>query len=148
MRDQVFISYSHKDKEWLEKFQIALKPLVRTVPITVWDDTRIQPGQKWMDEIRQALAKAKVAVLLVSPDFLASDFISEHELPPLLQAAEEEGLRIVWVPIRASLYADTEIGAYQAAHNPTHPLAGLSAAEVDEAFVKIAKVVKGILNPP
>ena len=71
-RDQVFISYSQQDSHWLERLQTVLKPLQRQGMLDVWADTRIQPGQVRKEKIQQALARAKVAVLLVSPDFLES----------------------------------------------------------------------------
>jgi len=141
-REQVFISYSHNDKVWLNKLQTMLKPLMRNQTISVWDDTRMQAGVKWKEEIATALARASVAVLMVSPDFLASDFIADHELPPLLDAALKEGVKIIWIPIAYCLYDETEIGEYQAVHNPNQPLDTLSSAELNQALVKICKAIK------
>jgi internalin A len=141
-RNQVFISYSHQDQEWLTKLQKHLKPIIRNQNMLVWDDTKIQAGAKWREAIENALVAAKVAVLLVSPDFLASDFIADNELPPLLDAAEAQGLTIIWIPLSFSSYEETEIEKYQSVHPPNQPLDSLNSAQENQAWVKICKVIK------
>lgn len=141
-RTQVFISYSHQDGEWLSKLQKLLKPLVRNQTVVLWDDTQIKPGAKWREEIENALKSAKVAVLLVSSDFLNSDFIVDHELPTLLEAAEKEGLVILWVYISSCLYDITEIGNYQSAHTPLRPLDSLTSAEQQKVLTEICREIQ------
>jgi hypothetical protein len=58
---QVFISFSHEAGEWLNRLQIMLRPLTRNLNLDVWDDSRIQAGSKWREEIEQALEMAKMA---------------------------------------------------------------------------------------
>jgi hypothetical protein len=141
-RVRVFISYSRKDKKWLDKLQTALKPLIRQETIDLWADTRIQAGERWQEEITAALSKAKVAVLLVSHDFLASDFIANEEMPFILAVAKAQGLRILWIPVTASLVEKTKIAEYQAAHDPRRPLDGLGPATLNQALVAIAMKIE------
>ncbi len=140
-RKKLFISYSHHDTIWLERFHTMLKPAVKNTDLSIWDDTCIKAGSKWQDEISNALHNAKVALLLVSPYFLASDFISEHELPPILDAEKEEGLIVIWVPVSSSFYSLTDISKYQAAYNPAQPLDNLSKAKRNKAIFQISEQI-------
>ncbi|MFN6568677.1 COR domain-containing protein [Dendronalium sp. ChiSLP03b] len=146
IRNQVFISYSRQDQEWFDKLQTWLKPMIRKQTLQVWDDTKIKPGTIWREEIKNAMAAAKVAILMVSPNFLASDFIADNELPPLLDAAETEGLTIIWIPLSYSLYEETEIEKYGAAHPPSQPLDTLKPEEQNRVWVDICKKIKAAAN--
>ncbi len=146
VRDQVFISYSHQDREWLERLQVMLKPLLRKDALRIWDDSQIRPGAEWRQDIENALASAAIAVLLVSPHFLASDFIAEHELPPLLEAAKREGVKILWVAVSYCLVEETEIELYQAVNGPAKPLSSFSGAELDRELLQIAKAIKAAVQ--
>ncbi len=142
VRDQVFISYSHKDEVWFGKLQIMLTPLMRNRTIDVWADTRIVRGAKWREEIKTALERAKVAVLLVSDYFLASDFIHKNELPPILEAAGRGQLTILWVYLSECMYEETPIKEYQAAHRPLTPLDSLATAKQKSVLKGICQAIK------
>ncbi|MGD9721777.1 MAG: TIR domain-containing protein [Pirellulales bacterium] len=145
-RQGVFVSYSHKDERWLERLIIHLRPYLRNGSITYWSDKQIEPGAKWMPEIVAALRAARVAVLLVTPDFLNSDFINQHELAPLLTRAEKGGVVIIWVPVRACAYDKCPIANYQSAFDPSRPLAKLRPAMRDEAWVSVCKSIEAAVN--
>ncbi|MFZ0258331.1 MAG: toll/interleukin-1 receptor domain-containing protein [Gammaproteobacteria bacterium] len=137
-RTQVFISYSHQDKAWLERLQVHLKPLEREGMIERWDDTKIQPGAKWREEIAEAIRHAKVAVLLVSADFLASDFIATEELPPLLVGAKDEGAVILPIIVSPSRFEQTPLAQFQSVNPPSQPLMSLPKTDQETIFVRVA----------
>ncbi len=147
-REKVFVSYSHKDGEWLQRVQTHLKVLENFgIDVNLWDDTQIKAGMKWRDEIERGLAAARVAILLVSTDFLASDFITKDELPPLLKAAEREGTAILPMILKPCLYTDyPQLSAFQAVNDPNQPLSTLSESEQDEHLVELAKRVRELMQ--
>ena len=143
MRNSVFISYSHQDRKWLKRLNVHLRPLVRDDALIVWDDSKIAAGSLWKDEIESALTNAKVAILLVSADFLASDFATRNEIPPLLRAARDDGAVILPLIISASRFSHTPMLAqFQAVNDPKKPLIGLSRAEQERILVDLSEAVE------
>jgi TIR domain len=148
-RTKVFISYSHADREWLERLKRHLKPLVRDGYLDCWDDTHIKPGDDWKQEICSALDAAQVAVLLISADFFASDFIDETELPPLLAAAQAKGVRILPVILSASRFArDPDLARFQSVNPPDRPLIKMPRDEQEEVLDRLAQTIESsFVNP-
>jgi hypothetical protein len=143
--NRIFISYSHKDKKFLGELQRHLKPFERSTKISSWSDEQIQPGSRFLEEIKNRLAESRAIVMLVTKDFLASEFIHEHEFHPALKKAQAGGARIVWVLVRDCSYKETPLKDYQAAISPAKPLAQMKA-ERDGAWVKVCEVIKYIVD--
>jgi hypothetical protein len=143
---RVFISYSHKDTDWLSRLLTHLKPLERHYGIKIWDDTKIRPGSKWREEIEGAIDSARAIILLISADFLASDFMATEELPAALSAAEQKGaviLPVVLSPCRLSLTKSLE--QFQAFNDASNPLIGMTRSEQESVFVRISETVESLL---
>jgi hypothetical protein len=141
VRDQVFISYSHDDSEEFNVLSEHLKPLQRYKGLNVWSDEKIEVGQIWRAEIDKALSVAKVAILLVTRKFLASDFISSEELPEILRTADSDGLTIIWVAVGASNVEHTPIFDYQCANDPKTPIRSLLDSRKDAVWVEICSKI-------
>jgi hypothetical protein len=142
-RPSVFISYSNTDKDFLNRLQVHLRPLVKSSRIDLWDDTRIQAGEKWKSEIKKALDKAVIAILLISADFLASDFIVDNELPPILKFAEEKGTLILPLVLKPCRFLrDKNLSVFQAINDPKEPLIKLSENDREELYALVAERVE------
>jgi hypothetical protein len=143
---KIFVSYSHHDQRWLELLKVHLAPLVRRAVLDVWSDERIKPGTPWKDEIATSIGSARAAILLVTPRFLASEFIARHELAPLLVKARRTGTLLMWLAVAHSLYGETEIAEYQALNDPDLPLSSLRASERDKVLVTACKRIKDLME--
>lgn len=145
-RTNIFISYSHAAEEetrWVARMRTHLEGLVRSSDFEIWDDSRIEPGQKWRDEIGRAIDRTKVAILVLTADFLASSFIQEAELPALLEAADAEGATILCV-YGSDVYLSgisNRLLNYQFVNEPTKPLQALPEADRETVFKKLCRSV-------
>lgn len=152
MRNQVFICYSHNDDYWHERLSVHMKSLSADTQIAVWDDTQIPSGANWRDAIQLALSKAKVGVVLVSPDLLASDFVRQTELPTLLRAAETEGATIISVIVMPSRFKKSPLEQFQAQNSPDQPLQKLledgKGNEAEKILVDLTTRIEEILRNP
>ena len=92
------------------------------------------------------MRSAKVVVLLISANYLASDFVAENEMPPLLAAAEEEGTIILSLILSPSLFNETSLAQFQTINAPAKPLVMLTKAQQEEVFVKVAEVIERALS--
>jgi len=146
-RTRAFVSYCHADAEHLTRLHVHLAPYARQGKVDVWDDTRIRPGMRWKEEIEAAIAQAKVAILLVSADFLASEFIASDEVPPLLEAAEREGTLIVSVILSPSGFLRSKLARYQALNAPSDPLIDMPRGKREAIWAKLAEYVADALAP-
>jgi len=114
-RDLLFVSYSHRDGVWAQRFDVMLKPLVRRQRLQLWIDSTIRAGATWQPEIEQAIRRSRLALLLVSADYLASDFIMDDELPTLIR----HGVTLAPVLVGDCMWQHVpELAAVQWLHDP------------------------------
>lgn len=143
----VFVSYAHADRRWLDRLTVHLKPLRDLCKLEPWDDTRIRPGSNWRTEIQAAIERASVAVILISADFLASDFIRTDELPPLLSAAESDGAVILPVIVSPCLFLRVpHLAQFQSINDPARPLVSVGTGEQEDALLRVAEAIHDLVS--
>lgn len=145
-RKTVFVSYAHKDRKWVDELITFLAPWIRDGRVRFWDDSKILAGARWEAEIATALSEATVAVLLVTKHFLASKFITERELPLLVERAHKGEVRLNWIAVEHSGVEATELVEFQATNDPARPLDTLSKPQRNKVMVQIAKNIADALT--
>lgn len=138
---KIFVSYSHKDKKYLDALKPHLRPLIREGNIDLWDDSRIHAGARWKDEIETVLKEAKVGILLISKHFLASDFIDKNELPPLLKSANNRGVTILQIIVIPCMIPES-LSQFQMINSPNETITQKNHANREKIYLKAAKEIK------
>ena len=151
----VFVSYSHDDRKWLEDVLEVLEPL-EELGLKVWVDTDLEGGQDWHAVLTENLEQAAAAILLVSQTFLDSEYIRQTELPVVLKRASQgkgsiEGIKLLWIPIEKSKLEKDSMGKqilqYQAIIDPKKPLGKLKkGAKRTSALAKVQKRIARALK--
>lgn len=125
---------------------VHLKPLREKGIIDPWVDSRINTGDKWKEEISNALQDARVAILLVSADFLASDFIITNELPVILSKAEKDGTRIIPLVLKPCRFLrDDKLSGFHA-HNHGYPVGFMNEMEQEQAYDEISQAIEDLFK--
>lgn len=107
---------------------------------------QILAGQKWKEEIQKALDNSKVAILIISTDFLASDFIQNDELPTLLKNAEQKGTVILPLIVSPCRFTKDKLSVFQSINDPSKPLNDCSIPDSQKELVKLTDRVEEILK--
>jgi len=135
----LFISYAHEDQEYLAMLIKQLSDLKRIGIVQSWHDRMITAGDRWQDAIDQALEEARVIVFLISPDFIASDYINGVEVKRAKERHAQGLARIIPVIIKDVFWEKNPLSIFQALPADGQSIAG--ASNKDKAFVE---VVSGI----
>lgn len=137
--DTIFISYSHQDEDWKDRVQSHLSVLEKHGKLNIWEDRQIPLGGDWLDDIEQSLEQANIALLLISRHFLNSDFISNKEIPKLLQRREQDGLKVIPIMLTPCSWNHVDwLSAIQGYPKDNKPLSGMTEHQIDEALAKLA----------
>jgi len=140
-RDKVFVSYSRIDKSWLDDIMRMLSPAIRNHTLQIWYDRKTKPGEVWRQEIEQAMESARIGLLLVTDNFLDSDFINMEELPYLMKAAAGGGVQILWIAVGHCLFEQTALKELQALNDPAKPLKDLAKPKREKELKQMCKEI-------
>jgi hypothetical protein len=141
---KVFISYSHKDEDLRDELDAHLKSLQRQKLIETWHDRAISPGEEWRVKIDEELELADIILLLVSADFMASDYCYEKELERALERHKKKEARLIPIIVRAVNWEGSPFAELQAL--PKDGLAVTLWPDRDAAWRSVVEGIKKAAN--
>src|SRR5574340_465426 len=136
---KIFFCYAHEDEPLLSKLKTHLKPLQRMGLIDVWHDRDISAGMKWEEEINKHLNEANIILLLVSPDFMDSDYCYGKEMQRAL-ARDQRGEAGVIPVILRPVYWQGVLGNLQALPKDAEPVT--TWTNIDQALFNVAEGIR------
>lgn len=139
-----FVSYSQRDERYRQRLDISLAQLRRNSLISVWHDRKILPGQEWDREIDKNLESADIVLLLVSPDFLASDYAYSREMMRALERHQSGSATVVPIILRPSDWQNSPLGSLQALPNKGRPVS--SWPNRDQAWLDVAQGLRRLIS--
>jgi hypothetical protein len=139
---EVFYSYSHKDDDLRERLVTHLKLLQRQGVIKGWHDRLISAGTEWEGQIDHYLESAQIILLLISADFLASDYCYDKEMTRALARHEAGEARVIPIILKSVDWTGAPFSKLQAL--PRDGKAVTSWSNQDEAFTQIAQGIRQI----
>jgi hypothetical protein len=143
---RVFYSYSHRDAELRERLGTYLAPLRQQNKIVEWHDRKIEPGADWEREISDQLNSADLILLLVSEEFLASDYCFGVEVERALARLKRGETRVVPILLRPCLWQESRFSELQII--PRDAKAVTLWASPEEAFVDVASEIRKMVSEP
>lgn len=139
----VFISYSHADELHKDNIVKHLSPLVRAQQIIVFTDRGIKPGSKWDSQISEHLLKSDIVLVLISSDFIASDYCYEKEMASALQRHNRGEVIVIPVFLRPCHYKNLALSQIQGVPKDAVPIEKLSCRE--DGYVQVVEAVQDAL---
>jgi hypothetical protein len=131
----IFISYAHADEDLKIQLDKHLVPLKRSGKVSTWNDRKLIPGQEW---------DANIILLLISIDFIASQYIWDEELAVSMSRHEAGTAHVVPVILKKCLWQDMPFAKLQAL--PKNAVPVVSYEDRDEAFTEIAASVNRLVD--
>lgn len=140
----IFFSYSHRDEDLRDRLDMHLALMKRQDLIESWHDRQIPLGGYIDDTIDQALEAADIVLLLVSPDFIASEYCYGIEMKRALERHQEGSAHVVPIILRHCDWHAAPFGALRAAPKDGRPIT--SWPDLDEAFLDVVKGLRALLS--
>lgn len=141
---ELFYSYAHEDEPLRVELEKHLKLIEREGLLRPWHDRKIMPGSTWDEEIDERLRKADVILLLVSADFMASDYIWGKELEVAMERHDAGDARVIPVILRPVDWTTAPFARLQALPKDGRPV--VSWPSKDEAFLDVAQGIRRVLG--